>query len=143
MSSLANTFLDEQEARALAGEPAAVRTMGKRDYISVTAFDSFPTELPGSPTVLAGPAWQTVAAESSWTRIDAQALLVKVLPAGELPELKNVVGKPHAEIGYQLLQGGRRAVIVSVIDNLLKGAASQAVQNFNRMYGYSETEGLQ
>ena len=38
--------------------------------------------------------------------------------------------------------GGKRAVIVSVIDNLLKGAASQAVQNFNRMCGYAETEGL-
>jgi N-acetyl-gamma-glutamyl-phosphate reductase len=72
----------------------------------------------------------------------ANAPFVKVLPAGQLPELKNVVGKPHAEIGYQLLQGGRRAVIVSVIDNLLKGAASQAVQNFNRMYGMTETEGL-
>lgn len=72
----------------------------------------------------------------------AKAPLVKVLPHGQLPELKNVVNRPHAEIGYQLLQGGRRAVVVSVIDNLLKGAASQAVQNFNRMYGFSETEGL-
>ena len=67
---------------------------------------------------------------------------VKVLPAGELPELKSVVNTPNAEIGFTLLQGGRRAVIVSVIDNLLKGAASQAVQNFNRMLGYDETEGL-
>jgi N-acetyl-gamma-glutamyl-phosphate reductase len=72
----------------------------------------------------------------------ANAPLVKVLPHGELPELKNVVNRPHAEIGYTLLQGGRRAVVVSVIDNLLKGAASQAVQNFNRMYGWAETEGL-
>ncbi len=67
---------------------------------------------------------------------------VRVLPAGKLPELKNVVNTPRCEIGFQLLQGGRRAVIVSVIDNLLKGAASQAVQNFNRMYGFDETEGL-
>jgi len=67
---------------------------------------------------------------------------VRVLPAGKMPELKNVVNTPYAEIGFQLLQGGRRAVIVSVIDNLLKGAASQAVQNFNRMQGYAETEGL-
>ena len=37
---------------------------------------------------------------------------------------------------------GKRAVIVSVIDNLQKGAASQAVQNFNRMMGYRETEAL-
>ena len=68
---------------------------------------------------------------------------VRVLPAGQLPELKNVVNTPRCEIGYTLLQGGRRAVIVSVIDNLLKGAASQAVQNFNRMCGFAETEALQ
>ncbi len=67
---------------------------------------------------------------------------VRVLPAGQLPELKNVVNTPRCEIGFTLLQGGRRAVIVSVIDNLLKGAASQAVQNFNRMCGFPETEGL-
>ena len=72
----------------------------------------------------------------------AKAPLVKVLPHGAMPELKNVVNTPRAEIGFTLLNGGRRAVIVSVIDNLLKGAASQAVQNFNRMYGYPETEAL-
>ncbi|MFZ2490566.1 MAG: N-acetyl-gamma-glutamyl-phosphate reductase [Thermoanaerobaculia bacterium] len=70
------------------------------------------------------------------------APFVRVLPAGKLPELRNVVNTPFAEIGFTLLQGGRRAVIVSVIDNLLKGAASQAVQNFNRMCGYPETAGL-
>jgi N-acetyl-gamma-glutamyl-phosphate reductase len=72
----------------------------------------------------------------------AGAPLVQVLPAGQLPELKDVVNTPRAEIGFQLLEGGRRVVVVSVIDNLLKGAASQAVQNFNRMCGYGETEGL-
>ncbi|MDP9191238.1 MAG: N-acetyl-gamma-glutamyl-phosphate reductase [Acidobacteriota bacterium] len=72
----------------------------------------------------------------------ANAPFVRILPAGQIPELKSVVNTPYAEIGFQLLQGGRRAVVVSVIDNLLKGAASQAVQNFNRMCGYAEVEGL-
>ena len=72
----------------------------------------------------------------------ANAPFVRVLPAGQVPELKDVVNTPYAEIGFTLLQGGRRAVVVSVIDNLLKGAASQAVQNFNRMCGFAETEGL-
>ncbi len=72
----------------------------------------------------------------------AKAPFVRVLPAGQLPELKHVVNTPRAEIGFTLLQGGKRAVIVSVIDNLLKGAASQAVQNFNRMCGFAETEAL-
>ena len=61
---------------------------------------------------------------------------------GSSEELKDVVNTPNAIIGFTLLQGGRRAVVTSVIDNLLKGAASQAVQNFNRMQGYAETEGL-
>ncbi len=73
----------------------------------------------------------------------ANAPFVKILEPGRLPELKDVVNTPRCDIGWRLLQGGRRAVIVSVIDNLLKGAASQAVQNFNRMYGFPETEGLQ
>jgi N-acetyl-gamma-glutamyl-phosphate reductase len=72
----------------------------------------------------------------------ANAPFVRVLPAGKVPELKDVVSTPYCEIGFTLLNGGRRAVIVSVIDNLLKGAASQAVQNFNRMQGYDETAGL-
>ena len=67
---------------------------------------------------------------------------VRVRPAGELPSLAEVVGTPRCEIGFTLLPGARRAVIVSVIDNLLKGAASQAVQNMNRMLGLPETEGL-
>ncbi|MGA7617380.1 MAG: N-acetyl-gamma-glutamyl-phosphate reductase [Thermoanaerobaculia bacterium] len=61
---------------------------------------------------------------------------------GVLPELKNVVGTPRCEIGFSLVDYGRRAVVVSVIDNLLKGAASQAVQNFNRVFGFDEKEGL-
>jgi len=77
-----------------------------------------------------------------YTRAYESSPFVRVLPAGQLPELRNVVNTPRCEIGFTLLQGGRRAVIVSVIDNLLKGAASQAVQNFNRMCGFAETEGL-
>lgn len=70
------------------------------------------------------------------------APFVRLLGHGGVPELRNVVNTPFAEIGFTLLDGGRRAVVVSAIDNLLKGAASQAVQNFNRMCGYPETEGL-
>ncbi len=67
---------------------------------------------------------------------------VRVHAAGRLPELKEVVGTPRAHVGWKLLPGGRRAVVVSAIDNLLKGAASQAVQNLNRLFGMPETEGL-
>ena len=72
----------------------------------------------------------------------ADCPLIDVLPPGVLPDLNRVVGTPRAAIGFALLCGGRRAVVTCVLDNLLKGAASQAVQNFNRMAGFSETAGL-
>ena len=66
---------------------------------------------------------------------------MRVLERG-LPEIRHVVNTPRAAIGFSVLPGGRRVVIVSAIDNLLKGAASQAVQNFNAMAGFGEEEGL-
>lgn len=72
----------------------------------------------------------------------ASSPFVAARPAGTLPEIKEVVGTPRAAIGFVLLPGGRRAVIVSALDNLLKGAASQAVQNLNRVLGFDEREGL-
>ena len=72
----------------------------------------------------------------------ALAPFVSVLPEGSLPELADVVMTPRAAIGFVLKGGGKRAVVVSAIDNLLKGAASQAVQNFNRVFSFPETEGL-
>ena len=79
---------------------------------------------------------------AAFARAYPAAPFVRVRPAGELPELRDVVGTPRAEIGFALLPGGRRGVLVSVLDNLLKGAASQAVQNMNRVFGHPETEGL-
>jgi len=60
---------------------------------------------------------------------------------GKPPELKDVVHTPLTAIGFSMLPGGG-IVVVSAIDNLLKGAASQAVQNFNVMFGFHQTEGL-
>jgi N-acetyl-gamma-glutamyl-phosphate reductase len=82
------------------------------------------------------------ALSSAYATAYAGARFVKVLPAGQLPELRRVVGTPRAEIGFARLDEGRRAVVVCVLDNLLKGAASQAVQNFNRMFGFPDEEGL-
>lgn len=59
-----------------------------------------------------------------------------------LPQIQFSVRTNYADIGFQLDAGGHRAVIVSCLDNLLKGAAGQAVQNLNVMYGWPESEGL-
>jgi N-acetyl-gamma-glutamyl-phosphate reductase len=60
-----------------------------------------------------------------------------------LPQIQYSVRTSYADIGFQLAGDGRRAVIVSCLDNLLKGASSQAVQNLNVMQGWSEAEGLE
>ena len=68
---------------------------------------------------------------------------VDVLPAGSHPETRSVRGANHCRIAVHRAPGGQTAVVLSVIDNLVKGAAGQAVQNMNIMFGLEETRGLQ
>src|SRR5689334_12449 len=67
---------------------------------------------------------------------------VDVLPAGEHPDTRSVRGANSCRIAVHRPGNGRRAVILVVIDNLVKGAAGQAVQCFNLMFGLPETAGL-
>lgn len=62
---------------------------------------------------------------------------VRILPEGTLPQTGWVRGSNYCDIGFAL--SGRRLVLVSVIDNLVKGASGQAVQNMNIMMGIRET----
>jgi N-acetyl-gamma-glutamyl-phosphate reductase len=59
-----------------------------------------------------------------------------------LPQIQYSVRTNFADIGFQISSDGKRAVIVSCLDNLLKGASGQAVQNMNVMLGWDESEGL-
>ncbi|MBI3405122.1 MAG: N-acetyl-gamma-glutamyl-phosphate reductase [Acidobacteria bacterium] len=72
----------------------------------------------------------------------AQRPMVRIWPAGKLPELQHVTNTNFCDIGFALDESGERLVIVSCLDNLGKGAAGQAVQNLNFMIGYSESAGL-
>jgi N-acetyl-gamma-glutamyl-phosphate reductase len=67
---------------------------------------------------------------------------VRVFASPKLPEIQYSLYSNYCDIGFCLADDGRRLVIVSCIDNLLKGAAGQAVQNMNVMYGWDEAEGL-
>jgi N-acetyl-gamma-glutamyl-phosphate reductase len=60
-----------------------------------------------------------------------------------LPQIQYSVRTNYADIGFELAPDRRRAVIVCCLDNLLKGASSQAVQNLNVMQGWGEAEGLE
>ncbi len=67
---------------------------------------------------------------------------VDVLPAGSQPDTRSVRASNFCRIAVHRPQGGDIVVVLSVIDNLVKGAAGQAVQNMNLMFGLPETLGL-
>lgn len=67
---------------------------------------------------------------------------VDVLPYGSHPDTRNVRGGNLCQIAVHQPQGGRMLVVLSVIDNLVKGASGQALQNMNLMFGFDESEGL-
>lgn len=72
----------------------------------------------------------------------AKEPFVRILPEGELPNILSVRGTNFCDIGLVADQRTGRVIVVSVIDNLVKGAAGQAVQNMNIMGGYNECLGL-
>ena len=59
-----------------------------------------------------------------------------------MPQIQYSVRTNYCDIGFKLAKDGRRCIVVSCLDNLLKGAAGQAVENMNLMCGWDEAEGL-
>lgn len=80
--------------------------------------------------------------QSIFDEFYAEAPLVRVRVSPQLPQIQYVVRTNFCDIGFQLSPDGTRLVLISCLDNLLKGAASQAVQNMNLMAGWHEAEGL-
>jgi N-acetyl-gamma-glutamyl-phosphate reductase len=73
----------------------------------------------------------------------AKEPFVHVLPFGALPQTRHVRGSNMTFIGLAADRIAGRAIIVSALDNLTKGASGQAVQNMNLMLGFPETTGLE
>ena len=68
---------------------------------------------------------------------------IRILPEGRMPNSAHVRGTNFCDIGVKYSPNHGMAVIVSTIDNLIKGAAGQAIQNMNIMMGFSETDGIE
>jgi len=73
----------------------------------------------------------------------ADEYFVDVMPAGSHPETRSVRGANTCRMAVHHIKGSSKVVILSVIDNLVKGAAGQAVQNMNIMFGLDEKSGLE
>jgi N-acetyl-gamma-glutamyl-phosphate reductase len=93
----------------------------------------------------------TVYADSKNTDVNIQQIFedfycdepfVDVMPSGSHPETRSVRAANHCRIAVHYLAESKKYVVLSVIDNLVKGAAGQAVQNMNLMFGLDETTGL-
>lgn len=67
--------------------------------------------------------------------------LVRIIDG--VPWVSAIAGKHHVELGgFTVAPGGKRVIVVATIDNLLKGAATQAMQNLNRAFGFDEQESI-
>lgn len=84
--------------------------------------------------------WEDLRA--TYEKYYANEPFVRVYPEGRLPDIRSVRDTNFCDIGFQVHPESRRVVIVAAIDNLVKGAAGQAVQNMNLLLGRSETDGL-
>jgi N-acetyl-gamma-glutamyl-phosphate reductase len=72
----------------------------------------------------------------------ARSAFVRLLPDARLPDTRSVRGTNFCDIAVRMDDGARRVILMSAIDNLVKGAAGQAVQNMNLMWGLDERRGL-
>jgi N-acetyl-gamma-glutamyl-phosphate reductase len=80
--------------------------------------------------------------ESLYRQFYAGQPMVRIWPAGKLPELQHVTNSNFCDIGFALDDTGRRLTVISCLDNLGKGAAGQAVQNLNAMWRLEAQAGL-
>jgi N-acetyl-gamma-glutamyl-phosphate reductase len=97
----------------------------------------------GIHATLYGRVKKDVDLQALFERRYANETFVDVLPAGSMPETRSVRGANTCRIAVHRPQGGDTVVVLSVIDNLVKGAAGQAVQNMNIMFGLPESTALE
>jgi N-acetyl-gamma-glutamyl-phosphate reductase len=96
----------------------------------------------GIHATLYGKLTRKVDLQSLFEQRYANEPFVDVMPAGSHPDTRSVRGANHCRIAVHRPQGGDTVVVLSVIDNLVKGAAGQAVQNMNIMFGVPEDTAL-
>ncbi len=124
----------EQELGALAGKPITLsftpHLIPMNRGILTTIYAA-----PNSPT-------DTAHVHDLYREFYRNEPFVRVLPAGQFPNVRNVRGSNFCDIGVYVDLRTDRAVIVTAIDNLVKGASGQAIQNMNLMMGFDEVEGL-
>ncbi len=78
----------------------------------------------------------------TWQATFADSPMIRIFAGSQMPEIKFVAGTPYCDLGVVVDEATGAAIVIGAIDNLLKGAASQAMQNANLALGFAEGEGL-
>jgi N-acetyl-gamma-glutamyl-phosphate reductase len=124
----------EQELSLLAGQPVVVSFTPHLLPVSRGILTTLHLALTKALT--------TAEAEEMARAVYRDEPFAKLIAAPGLPELKGVVGTNYCHIGVRVDPRTRQLIVISVIDNMVKGAAGQAIQNLNLMFGLPETTGL-
>lgn len=85
--------------------------------------------------------WEEI--KAIYDKYYAEEKFVRILQKGSYPETKWVEGSNYIDVNYEIDQRTGRIIMMGAIDNLVKGAAGQAVQNMNLMFGLKESQGLE
>ena len=118
---------------AAAGEPVEVSFVPHLVPITRGIYTTVHAQLDGEMDIKA--------VRDVYTKFYADAPFVRVKQ--QIPQIKDVVYTNYCDIGIVVEERTNRLIIISVIDNLIKGAAGQAIQNMNIMFGLPEKTGLQ
>lgn len=162
----ADIVIDAKSGISGAGKAATERTHFSENHGSVAAYNPFghrhtpemeqalgqavtfvPHLVPLDRGILSSiyarlvPGTTAAAVAAAFERAYPQAPFVR-LTGDALPEIKHVAHTNFCDVGWQVDEATGRVFVVSVIDNLVKGAAGQAIQNFNVMYGFDQKAGL-
>lgn len=124
----------EQNLSALAGEPIRVSFTPHLLPISRGILTTIYTDLKGQPGL--------AEIYALYEQMYGEELFVRLLEPGSLPATQHVRGSNYCDISLNLDERTGRLIIVSAIDNIVKGASGQAVQNMNLMCGFDEDAGL-
>ena len=112
------------------------------NHVGLTFVPHLTPMIRGIHATLYGKLTDEVDLQALFERRYANEPFVDVMPAGSHPDTRSVRGANHCRIAVHRPQGGDMVVVLSVIDNLVKGAAGQAVQNMNIMFGLPEDSAL-
>jgi N-acetyl-gamma-glutamyl-phosphate reductase len=104
-----------------------------------TAYATFDTKAAGLPADAAGRLEYVRRIYSETYRAEP---FVRLLPPGKMPTTRNVRLSNYCDVQVFVVHGGTMLEVISVLDNMVKGAAGQAVENMNLLCGFDETAGI-